>query len=162
MHWLLAPSEGTDDDMSTTPRPAQTTDAARLSLLAAASIVVALLVMGIKYLAYARTGSVALYSDAAESIVNLVTAIAALIAIRVSLRPADKRHPFGHHKAEQFAAVLEGVLINIAALLIMHEAWLALQAARPVERPLEGLAINAVATTINAAWASLLIARGRA
>ena len=148
--------------MSTTPTPAPLSDTSRLSLIAAASIVIALVVMGIKYLAYARTGSVALYSDAAESIVNLFTAIAALVAIRVSQRPADKRHPFGHHKAELFAAVLEGVLINIAALVIIHEAWQALHVTRPVERPFEGLLINAVATTINASWSYLLISRGKA
>lgn len=153
---------GIANEMSTTPTPAPTSDSTRLSLIAAASIVVAVVVMGIKYLAYVRTGSVALYSDAAESIVNLVTAVAALIAIRVSLRPADKRHPFGHHKAELFAAVLEGVLINVAALLIIHEAWQALQVVRPVERPFEGLAINGIATALNAAWAYLLITRGKA
>jgi cation diffusion facilitator family transporter len=137
-------------------------EARRLTLVAAASIVVAILVMAIKYIAYLRTGSVALYSDALESVVNLVTALAALVAIRVSQRPADKRHPFGHHKAELFAAVLEGVLIALAALMIMHEAWQALSVGRDVEKPLEGLLINGIATGINAAWSSVLIARGRA
>ncbi len=79
--------------------------------------------MGIKYLAYLITGSVALFSDALESIVNVLTAIAALIAIRVGSHPPDRRHPFGHHKAEYFSAVLEGALIIVAALLIFHEAY---------------------------------------
>ena len=141
--------------------PAPKTEAPRLLLVATVSIGVSVLVMGIKYLAFLRTGSVALYSDALESIVNLVTAVAALVAIRISQQPADKQHPFGHHKAELFSAVLEGVLITVAALLIIHEAWGALQVPRPVERPIEGLIINGIASSINAGWAYLLIARGQ-
>jgi cation diffusion facilitator family transporter len=131
------------------------------SRMATASIAVACLVMGIKYLAYWTTGSVALYSDALESIVNLVTAIAALVAIRISARPADRRHQFGHHKAEYFSAVLEGVLIIVAALLILRAAWLALYEPRTLTEPAAGLAINAVATAINAAWSWTLIRFGR-
>ena len=67
------------------------------------------------------TGSVALYSDALESIVNVIAAAAAFWAIQVSHKPADQDHPFGHHKAEYFSAVLEGVLIGVAALLILVE-----------------------------------------
>lgn len=133
----------------------------RTLTMAIGSIVVACVVMGIKYLAYAMTGSVALYSDALESIVNLVTAIAALVAIRISARPADRKHQFGHHKAEYFSAVLEGALIIVAALLIMHAAWEALQAPRTLTEPQAGLAINGVATIINAAWSFALIRYGR-
>ena len=97
-------------------------------LVAFASIVIALVVMGIKYAAYQMTGSVALYSDALESIVNLVTALTAFWAIQVSRKPADSDHQFGHHKAEYFSAVLEGVLIVVAALLIFRQAWISYQA----------------------------------
>jgi divalent metal cation (Fe/Co/Zn/Cd) transporter len=72
----------------------------RLKLAAVVSIAVAAVVLGLKYLAYWRTGSVALYSDALESIVNLITAAVALYAIHVSSQPADRQHQFGHHKAE--------------------------------------------------------------
>ena len=74
----------------------------RAGLVAAGSIAVALAVMSLKYVAYLKTGSVALYSDALESIVNLVTAIAALAAIQVSSLPADKNHPFGHTRPSIF------------------------------------------------------------
>lgn len=134
---------------------------ANTSRMAVASIAVACLAMGIKYLAYWKTGSVALYSDALESIVNLVTAITALVAIRISARPADRRHQFGHHKAEYFSAVLEGALIILAALLILHAAWLALREPRTLTEPAAGLAINAVATVLNAAWSWTLIRFGR-
>ena len=87
--------------------------------IAAGSILVSLVVLGLKVLAWQMTGSVALMSDALESTVNVATAIAALIAIRVAERPADAEHPYGHHKAEFFSAVLEGVLIIVAALVLL-------------------------------------------
>lgn len=130
--------------------------------VAAASIGLAIAVMGIKYVAYLLTGSVALFSDALESIVNVLTAIAAFIAIRIGAQPPDRRHPFGHHKAEYFAAVLQGALIIVAALLIFHEAYGALIEPRSLEQPALGMFVNGVATAINAAWALLLINRGNA
>ncbi len=87
--------------------------------LALGSIVIALGVMGLKLIAWRITGSVALYSDALESTVNVIASAAALWAIRVSHKPADRSHQHGHHKAEYFSAVLEGVLIAVAALLII-------------------------------------------
>lgn len=133
----------------------------RIKLAAMLSIAVALIVMGLKYLAFWRTGSVALYSDALESIVNLVTALAALYAIHIASQPADRNHQFGHHKAEYFAAVLEGVLIVVAALAILHEAYGAFLKPRTLEAMSEGLGINAIATVINGAWATLLVRWGR-
>jgi cation diffusion facilitator family transporter len=131
-------------------------------LIAATSIGVAFAVMGIKYVAFLITGSVALFSDALESIVNVLTAIAALIAIRVGQHPPDRRHPFGHHKAEYFSAVLEGALIIVAALLIFREAYFALLQPRAMTEPGLGLLVNAIATALNGGWAWLLINRGKA
>ncbi|MGH6859589.1 MAG: cation diffusion facilitator family transporter [Phyllobacterium sp.] len=125
------------------------------------SIFVGIAVLGLKYAAYHVTGSVALYSDALESIVNVVAAMAAWWAIRVSHMPADQNHPYGHHKAEYFSAVIEGVLIVVAALLILREVWLAWEAPRVLDQPWLGLAINGGASAINAVWASLLLSRGR-
>ncbi|RJK99982.1 cation diffusion facilitator family transporter [Paracoccus siganidrum] len=130
--------------------------------IAIGSIVVGLVVLALKTLAWWLTGSVALMSDALESTVNVATAIAALIAIRVAAKPADRGHPYGHHKAEFFSAVLEGVMIIIAALLIMREAWHGLMAPRPIEAPMAGLMINGAAGALNAFWAWVLITRGRA
>lgn len=135
--------------------------ARQIQMFAAGSIVVAVAVMGIKYLAYLKTGSVALYSDALESIVNLLTAVAALAAIRVGMRPPDADHPFGHHKAEYLSAVLEGALIIVAAVMIIREAVDAFQTPRTLTEPALGLAINGVATALNAGWALLLVNRGR-
>ena len=79
----------------------------KLLRMAQISIVVALVVMGLKYVAFHVTGSVALYSDALESIVNVITACVVWYALRLSYKPADTDHPFGHHKAEYFSAVIE-------------------------------------------------------
>ncbi len=133
----------------------------RRAWMAIGSILVAGLVMAIKYEAYRRTGSVALYSDALESIVNVVTAVAALIALQISAKPADGSHQFGHHKAEYFSAVLEGVLIVIAALLIIREAYDALLHPRTLTTPREGMIINGIAGVINAGWCAVLIIGGR-
>ena len=75
---------------------------------------VAFVVLGSKSLAYLATGSVALISDAVESIVNIASACVAVIALRISAAPADENHPFGHTKVEYFVAVGEGVLIVVA------------------------------------------------
>ncbi len=129
--------------------------------LATASIGIAFLVMALKFLAWHVTGSVALFSDALESIVNVIAASIAWYAIRVSHKPADDNHPFGHHKAEYFSAVAEGVLIVLAALFIMREAWMVINAPKALESPVLGLAINAFSAAINAAWAYVLISTGR-
>lgn len=134
----------------------------RLQRMALISIAVAFLVMGLKYVAYHVTGSVALFSDALESIVNVITASVAFYAISLSFKPEDNDHPFGHHKAEYFSAVIEGVLIVVASLLIIHQAWTAWTTTHILKDTNTGLAVNAVATAINAVWASILLRAGRA
>ena len=79
--------------------------------LALGGIAVGVLVLALKYAAYRVTGSVALYSDALESIINVATAVAAFLAVRLSAVPPDANHPYGHHKVEYLSAVMEGVLI---------------------------------------------------
>ena len=130
--------------------------------LAAWSIAVAFGVMGLKLVAWRLTGSVALLSDGLESTVNVVAAFVAFAAITYAQKPADADHQFGHHKAEYFSAVLEGVLIAIAALLIIQQAVPALRDPQPIEAPGAGLAVNLLASAINGVWAFLLIRTGRA
>ena len=134
----------------------------KLQNMALISIAVALIVMGLKYAAYHVTGSVALYSDALESIVNVITAFVAWYAISLSFKPGDSDHPFGHHKAEYFSAVVEGVLIVVAALLIAHQAWGAWNNPKPLEQTGLGLAVNGAATVINGIWATMMIRAGTA
>ncbi|MFD1329516.1 cation diffusion facilitator family transporter [Mycoplana ramosa] len=129
--------------------------------LALIGIPLAVFVMGLKLLAWWVTGSVALLSDALESTVNVIAAVIAWGAIHYAARPADATHPFGHHKAEYFSAVIEGVLIVVAALLILQEAVPKLRAPTLLDQPVLGLAINLVAALLNAVWAAILIRVGR-
>lgn len=129
--------------------------------IATGSIIVGMIVLALKTLAWWLTGSVALMSDALESTVNVATAIAALIAIRIAAKPADHSHPYGHQKAEFFSAVLEGVMIIVAALLILRESYHGLMNPRMLDAPTEGLLINAGASVLNAIWCGVLIRQGR-
>jgi cation diffusion facilitator family transporter len=119
------------------------------------------LVLGLKGAAWWLTGSAALYSDALESTVNVAASLIAWGALRFAARPADDNHPYGHDKAEFFAAVIEGVLIMVAALLIFEEAWISWWHVRALDAPLRGIALNAAATAINAVWSVVLGTAGR-
>jgi cation diffusion facilitator family transporter len=125
------------------------------------SMVAGCLVFALKGAAWWLTGSAALYSDALESIVNIVASLLAFCALRLAARPADANHPYGHDKAEFFAAVIEGVLIIVAALLIFAEAWDTWRHGPHIAMPGQGLALNAVATLINAVWSAVLMRAGR-
>jgi cation diffusion facilitator family transporter len=107
------------------------------------------------------TGSIALWSDALESLVNVATAVAAYAAIRYGALPPDANHPYGHHKAEYFAVVLVGVLIVLAAVSILTSAYQGFLDPRPFARATEGLAVNAAAAVLNGIWCYVLIREGR-
>jgi len=131
------------------------------SRIAAGSLAVSLLVLAIKYVAWLVTGSVALYSDALESIVNVVTAVATIVAIRGAAHPPDADHPYGHEKAEYLAAMAVGALIVAAGLAILWEAYGALRSPHAIEAPWSGMVVNAVATVLNIGWGGILIRQGR-
>lgn len=124
--------------------------------LAAGSIVVGCLVLLLKYVAYLVTGSVALYSDALESTLNVAAAIFAFTAVRISAAPADANHPYDHHKVEYLSAIAEGVLIVLAALFIFYAAYEGFSRPKSLEAPLLGLLINSGASAVNASWCVIL------
>jgi cation diffusion facilitator family transporter len=130
--------------------------------LAIGSLIVGFVVLGLKALAWWMTGSVALLSDALESTVNVATAVAALVAIRVAAIPPDRDHPYGHHKAELLSAILEGAMIVLAAVLILEEAFQGLMAPRVIDAPYGGLIVNAGAGVLNGIWCFVLLRKGRA
>lgn len=133
----------------------------RAQAAALASAGVGLLVLALKFFAWWITGSLALYSDALESIINVVAAMTAFVALRVAAQPADQNHPYGHHKAEYFSAVIEGALIIVAAVVILRDAYDAILAPKTLDAPLVGVAVNGVATIINLVWGMMLVRRGR-
>jgi len=114
-----------------------------------------------KVVAWWLTGSAAFYSDALESTVNVTAAMIALAAIRFAARPPDANHPYGHDKVEFFAAVIEGVLIIVAALLIFQHAWETWLVPRLIGLPIQGIAVNAIATVLNGAWCAVLLRSGK-
>src|SRR5690606_10431455 len=94
--------------------------------IALVSLLVAIVLLGVKFWAYSLTGSQAVLSDALESIVNVIAAGFALAVVAYAGRPADRDHPFGHGKVEFFSAFLEGSLVAVAAVLILWQAVSAL------------------------------------
>jgi cation diffusion facilitator family transporter len=143
---------------ASTPQRKPASEATRL---AAVTIAVGLVVLALKFVAWRVTGSVALYADAIESIVNVLSAAVALYAVWYGARPADSRHPYGHQKAEYLSAVFEGALIIVAALAIVRAAIIGLLMPTEIEQPLAGVAVNAAASTVNALWGGLLLREGR-
>jgi cation diffusion facilitator family transporter len=125
------------------------------------SIAAAVVTIALKSAAYLLTGSVGLLSDALESVVNLVAAILALIALTAAAKPADERHHFGHGKAEYLSAGAEGVMIVVAAGLIVYTAIERLINPRPLEHLGIGLAVTVMATVINGVVGLVLLRQGR-
>jgi cation diffusion facilitator family transporter len=125
------------------------------------SIVAAVLTIGLKLGAYFLTGSVGLFSDAAESVVNLVAAVAALWALTLAVRPPDEEHAFGHNKAEYFSSGLESALIIIAAVWIGATAWERLMDPQPLHNVGLGVSVTLVASALNGGVALVLLRAGR-
>lgn len=138
--------------------------AARVSprRLLLASIVVALATIALKTGAWAITGSVALLSDAMESLVNLAAAMFGFAMVTVAARPADDDHPYGHHKAEYFSSGFEGILIIVAALGICWLAINRLLSPAPIEEVGWGLALSVASSALNGALAWLMLQSARA
>jgi cation diffusion facilitator family transporter len=131
-----------------------------LSRYAWLSIVTGIVVFGLKLVAYFVTDSVGLLSDALESTVNIVAAVVALVALKAASKPGNERHHFGLSKAEYFSALFEGLMILIAAGLIMFTAIPRLLDPLPLEDLGIGLMISALASTLNFAVATILMRAG--
>ncbi|MBK9796451.1 MAG: cation transporter [Holophagaceae bacterium] len=130
----------------------------RIALL---SIVAGICVLGLKYVAFVLSGSVALKSDAIESIVNVVAAVFALGAVIFAGRPADKEHPYGHGKIEHFSAAFEGGLISLAAVFIVLEAAKGLIYGVELKDLGRGLLVNLLAGGLNGLLGWFLLTQGR-
>src|SRR5689334_3236546 len=125
------------------------------------SIAAAVITITLKVLAYLVTDSVGLFSDAAESVINLVAALAAFVALTVAARPPDEEHVYGHTKAEYFSSGLEGALILVAAGAIAVTAAGRLLHPQPLENLGVGLIVSLVATGVNGTVGLILIRAGR-
>jgi cation diffusion facilitator family transporter len=126
-----------------------------------ASVVVAVFTIALKSLAWYVTGSVGLLSDAMESLVNLASALFALVMVTIAARPADDDHPYGHHKAEYFASAFEGLLIIVAALAICWAAVDRLITPQPLTQVGWGLALSVASSVLNGVLAWFLLRGAR-
>jgi cation diffusion facilitator family transporter len=125
------------------------------------SLGVGLLVMALKFYAYRLTGSMALLSDALESVVNVAAAGFVLWAVRAAEDPPDDEHPYGHGKIEFVTAVFEGGLISFAALMIAYEAVLALVRGPEIPDLTQGLPVVITAGALNGLLAITLLRIGK-
>ncbi len=125
------------------------------------AVVVALITITLKTLAWVITDSVGLLSDAMESFVNLASALFALLMVTIAKRPADADHPYGHHKAEYFSSGFEGILIIGAAAGIIWAATHRLLDPQPISSVGWGLALSAISSVFNGllAWVMFDAAR---
>lgn len=144
--------------MNSTDKPvASRPDLRKYAWLAIGTAVLTVL---LKASAWAITGSVGLLSDAAESMVNLVAAIVALVSLTIAARPADHNHHFGHGKAEYFSAALEGIMVFVAAASIIYLGVERLINPRPLQSLGIGLAISMAAAVLNGIVGRILIRAG--
>lgn len=120
------------------------------------TLIVSLTVLALKFGAYLLTGSVALLSDAAESVVNVIAAISVIFTVRLAQRPPDYEHPYGHAKAETVSSALEGSMILIAAGMILVTSGQRLLDPHPLEDVVAGTAVAALALVINGATSFFL------
>lgn len=125
------------------------------------SIGAAIVTMAMKFTAYFLTGSMGLFSDAAESCVNLTAAVFALWALTIAARPPDYEHTFGHSKAEYFSSGLEGLLILVAALSIIIAAIPKVLHPQPLTQIELGLLLSIAAAVVNGVVAWTLLKAGK-
>lgn len=125
------------------------------------SLVVGIGLMATKFLAYGLTGSAAIFSDAIESIVNVLAGAFAVYAVVLAHRPADASHPYGHGKVEFLAAGFEGGMILLASVFIAWRGVEAIIDGQRVDRIDAGLALIVLAMLINGAIGWKLVRAGR-
>src|SRR5574340_451480 len=124
---------------------------------AAVSVAASVAVLALKFLAYMITGSVAVLSDAAESVVNVVAANVALVSLVVVVRPPDATHQYGHGKAEFVSSATEGALIFVGGAWVLVAAAQRLVHPEPLRLLNAGIAVLAVATVANSLTAGYLM-----
>lgn len=133
-------------------------DKMRIAIIA---IIAGIAVFLLKVLAYLLSNSVALLSDALESIINIIASVMMLMALTVASRPDDLDHKYGHYKAENISALIEGMLIIIAAVVIVEASIRRLLNPVPLENIDIGLLVSLGATSINGVLATVMMREAR-
>lgn len=117
--------------------------AASISILSNTTLIIIKIIAGI------MTGSVSIISEAIHSMMDLFAAIMAFFAVRVSDKPADKNHPYGHDKVENVSGVLEGLLIVLASGMIIYEAVKKITSKEPIEAVGLGFIVMFISAIVN-------------
>lgn len=125
------------------------------------ALIVGILLMTAKFLAYLITDSNAIFTDALESIVNVVAGGFAFYSIYLSARPKDLNHPYGHGKVEYFSAFLEGTLIAIAGIIILIKAVYGYFYPTPITKLVGGIWIVSGTGIINYILGRYLVRQGK-
>jgi cation diffusion facilitator family transporter len=125
--------------------------------MAVLSIATSITTLALKFGAYFLTGSVSLWSDAVEALVNLAAGLVALGALTLAEQPADDRHAYGHDKAEYFSSGVEGALILFAAIAIIWSAVQRIVSPQPLEQLGVGMLVAALAAGANFAAARVML-----
>ena len=125
------------------------------------SLVASLVLLGVKVSGAVMTGSSAIYSDAAESVVHFLAVAFACWALRLSIKPADETHHFGHDKVSFLSAGFEGAMISAAAMLIFYEAARQFLFGVEIRNLGFGLAVTSLAAGLNLILGFALVAVGK-
>ncbi len=125
------------------------------------SLVIGVLMFVMKVGAYLLTGSAAILSDAAESVVHVAAVAFAAYSLRLSFRPADDQHLYGHTKISFFSAGFEGAMIILAALYIIYEVVAKWRAGLHLENLGLGTGLTALAMVINGVLGGYLVWLGK-
>ena len=125
-------------------------------------VLVAVLLFILKIVAWWLTRSVAILTDALESIVNVIAGFVGLYSLSIASLPSDENHPYGHGKAEFLSAAIEGTLIMLAGLFIIYEAIRNLIDPHPIQKLDVGIALVAFSAVVNYALGQLAVKRGKA
>ena len=125
------------------------------------SLCIGAMLMGAKFYAFHLTRSSAVFSDALESIINVVASAFALVSIVLAAKPPDKSHPYGHGKVEYFSAGFEGALIIIAAIGIFKTGWDHMIRPQPLPNLADGLTILLGTGLINLILGLALVRTGK-
>lgn len=139
----------------------QKMDHSQRKLIPAISLIIGIALLCIKFYAYHLTGSQSIFSDALESIVNVVAGVITLLVIVIATKPADEDHPYGHGKVESMAATFEGGAITLAGILIIIQAVQIFFHGAHVEEVNLGLILIVIAGAINGILGFILKTQGK-
>jgi len=107
------------------------------------------LLISLKLVVGIFSGSVSIISEAAHSFMDLVAAVIAYLSVRISDRPADTKHPYGHGKFENISGVVEAMLIFVAAIWIIYEAVKKILSPETIGSLGFGIAVMAISAVVN-------------